>query len=260
MNHNAARVELGDFLRKRRASLTPDAVGLPVYGRRRAPGLRREEVAGLAGVSTVWYTWLEQGRDVRPSYATIGRIAAVLRLRSDEQSYLTSLLDRRFPPERPLTADELAPIRLLVNGVTNYSAFARNSLWELLCWNERYQDTFGNWVRSAPNNNLLHALFLNDHLRARIDNRKEAAEQAVERFRIDYGQHAHDLRYRELIENLKRDSAEFSSLWERHRVKGVSNKPIELILPEHGSIKFDRISLHPAGFDDVTVVIHFPLG
>jgi transcriptional regulator with XRE-family HTH domain len=233
-------------------------MGLTAQGRRRAPGLRREEVAALAGVSTVWYTWLEQGRDVRPSTSTIARIAAALNLRDDEKRYLVSLLQSKSAHSSRIPAQDLSLIRAMVNGVSQYSAFARNSLWDLLCWNERYEYVFGNWMASAQTNNLLNALFLNKAFRSRIENLSEATSQALERFRIDYGQHSNDVRYQALVNNLKRDSAEFVVLWDCHHVRRVAEKTIEVRTSNKELISLDRISLHPSSSDDITVVVHIP--
>src|SRR5207302_6142370 len=90
-NGKRHRAELADFLRKRRASIRPDEVGLPNGGRRRTPGLRREEVALLAGVGTTWYTWLEQGRDVRASQEVLEALAQALQLTPAERTHLLVL-------------------------------------------------------------------------------------------------------------------------------------------------------------------------
>ena len=97
----ARRREAGDFLRSRRERLTPSDVGLPNGFRRRTPGLRREEVAMLAGVGTTWYTWLEQGRDVRPSNEVLSALAGTLRLDPTELRHLFVLHDRPAPELRP---------------------------------------------------------------------------------------------------------------------------------------------------------------
>src|ERR1700743_2503941 len=97
----ARRREFGAFLRSRRERLTPAEVGLPEGFRRRTPGLRREEVAMLAGVGTTWYTWLEQGRDVRPSVEVLSALATALRLAPHERRHLFALAERPLPPAAP---------------------------------------------------------------------------------------------------------------------------------------------------------------
>jgi transcriptional regulator with XRE-family HTH domain len=103
------RSELADFLRRRRASITPDDVGLPNGGRRRTPGLRREEVAQLAGVGTTWYTWLEQGRDVRASLEVLEAIARALRLTPAERTHLVLLGRGEDPPPCKSPAERVSP-------------------------------------------------------------------------------------------------------------------------------------------------------
>src|SRR5213076_1505151 len=107
-NSEQRRNELADFLRTRRASLQPDDVGLPNGGRRRTPGLRREEVAQLAGVGTTWYTWLEQGRDVRASLDVLEALARALRLSPAERTHLVLLGRGEEPPPLKPTAERVA--------------------------------------------------------------------------------------------------------------------------------------------------------
>src|SRR3954468_11498817 len=111
----ARRREAGEFLRSRRERLMPTDVGLPKGFRRRTPGLRREEVAMLAGVGTTWYTWLEQGRDVRPSPEVLTALADVLQLAPAERRHLFILNDRPVPPARPAEPERIdAPLRRML--------------------------------------------------------------------------------------------------------------------------------------------------
>src|ERR1700755_431663 len=124
---NPRQSELGDFLRSRREKLTPKAVGLPIGRRRRTPGLRREEVAELAGIGVDWYIRLEQGRSVSPSVTTIDSLARALRL--------TRRVDRRAFVRETVPAT----LKRIVNGLTQ-PAYITGRRWDVLCWNEAAED------------------------------------------------------------------------------------------------------------------------
>ena len=129
------RDELADFLRKRRAHLKPEEVGLPSGGRRRTPGLRREEVAHLAGVGTTWYTWLEQGREVRASLDVLEAISRALRLTPAERTHLVLLGRGEVPP--PCKSDErVSPtVKRLIENLGPNPAYVIGRRWDYLAWN-----------------------------------------------------------------------------------------------------------------------------
>src|SRR5665213_1081833 len=127
------RKELGEFVRSHRARLTPDMFGMDFGTRRRTPGLRREEIAQLAGVSATWYTWIEQGRDVSVSSSALTRLARVMRLTAAERAYLFDLAGRRdpdAPSESPLGELNLTAI---VDAI-NTPAYVLDRAWNTLAW------------------------------------------------------------------------------------------------------------------------------
>lgn len=252
----AKRQELADFLKKRRAALKPEQYGLPGGGRRRASGLRREEVAVLAGVSTVWYTWLEQARDVSASQDALFRISTALRLRTDELDYLIGLAEKR-PDRSSRAVSNIASVQQLLDGMS-FSAYARTPLWNLIAWNGVFEKHFGSWPRSERTPNILRALFLNREFRSRLNNSDDAARNALSRFRLDYGRNANNPGYQEFVRSLQKASSDFRSAWDLHRIKGVSDHPIEVRRPNGRTLKLDRLTLHPEGLDNITVVVHMP--
>src|SRR3954454_2249881 len=154
-NGDRRRDELADFLRNRRASLTPDDVGLPNGGRRRTPGLRREEVAQLAGVGATWYTWLEQGRDVRASLEVLEAISSALRLTRAERAHLI-LLGRgeEAPPCKSPVERASASLRRLIANLGTNPAYIIGRRWDYLAWNDAATallGDFGALPRSARN-------------------------------------------------------------------------------------------------------------
>src|SRR6185312_4468119 len=148
------RDELGEFLRSHRARLTPGELGLEPGMRRRTPGLRREEVAQLAGVSATWYTWIEQGRDVSVSSSALTRLARVMRLTVAERAYLFDLAGRRdpdAPPDSPLGELNLTAI---VDAITT-PAYVLDRAWNALAWNKAAARLFVGWLDGSGNHNLL---------------------------------------------------------------------------------------------------------
>src|SRR6476660_4499986 len=137
---NSRQSELGDFLRSRRQKLTPKVVGLPVGRRRRTPGLRREEVAELAGIGVDWYVRLEQGRSVSPSAATIDALARALRLSKAEHRHLTELTENT---DRRVFVRETVPpaIRRTVEQL-NLPAYVTGRRWDILVWNKAAEEIF----------------------------------------------------------------------------------------------------------------------
>jgi transcriptional regulator with XRE-family HTH domain len=147
-NGSRRREELADFLRKRRASLLPEDVGLPNGGRRRTPGLRREEVAQLAGVGTTWYTWLEQGRDVRASLEVLEALARGLRLTPAERVHLILLGRGEEAPERAAPPERVSPtLRRLIANLGPAPAFLLGRRWDYLAWNPAACAVFGDLAK-----------------------------------------------------------------------------------------------------------------
>ena len=154
---NSRQSELGDFLRSRRQKLTPKAVGLPVGRRRRTPGLRREEVAELAGIGVDWYVRLEQGRSVSPSAATIDALARALRLTKAEHRHLTELTQNA--DRRPFVRETVPPaIRRTVEQL-NLPAYVTGRRWDILAWNAAAEEIFAfSRLAEADRNSLLSVL------------------------------------------------------------------------------------------------------
>lgn len=138
------RTELAEFLRSRRSRITPEEVGLQASGRRRTPGLRREEVAAMAGVGITWYTWLEQGRDIGVSSEFLDDLCKVLKLDSAERRHLYMLAQKRPPKELSQAACTVpAVIRDMLFRLPDNPAFVLNSRWDVLAWNSAGDKLFG---------------------------------------------------------------------------------------------------------------------
>ena len=185
---NSRQGELGDFLRSRRDRLTPKAVGLPDGRRRRTPGLRREEVAELAGIGVDWYIRLEQGRSVSPSVTTIDSLARALRLSKVEHAHLRDLtrnVDRRAFV-RETVPDTL---KRMVDGL-NRPAYITGRRWDVLCWNEAAEEIFAFGKVPEEDRNILISVLTNQATRRRFgtswaDQARRHVRLAVDRGRVE---------------------------------------------------------------------------
>ncbi|MBM9504064.1 helix-turn-helix transcriptional regulator [Actinacidiphila acididurans] len=222
-----APMGLGEFLRTRRARLRPEDVGLVSYGaRRRVPGLRREELARLAGVSAAYYTRLEQGQSNNASAAVLDALAHALQLSDDEHAHLRNLArpsrTGRRPPERPACARP--GTRQLIGAMGTVPAIVLDRRSDILAWNPAGHALIaGHLDFAAPDShcdrpNLQRLLFLDPHTRELYPRWEEEAKRAVSSLRLMAGRYSDDRRFAELIGELLLKSPEFATLWQRHPV------------------------------------------
>jgi hypothetical protein len=242
---NYQRHELAEFLRSRRARLLPQDVGLVSGGRRRTPGLRREEVAALACVSPTWYTWLEQGRDVRASHEVLASIGNVLRLSEMERAHL-HLLARNEPlPVKQSTTDGLLALLQGLDG----PAYVRDHAWDLLGWNvaaARLFDDFGRVNGEAPN--LLRYLFLDPAAKQVFVDWPEVAERSVAQFRRHAACSVDTQATAQLVDSLGSRSSEFRRFWDAFTVRPFFVGTCRLRHQPVGEVAFNYATLaHPDG-------------
>lgn len=240
------RDDLAAFLRTRRERLQPTDVGLPSGGRRRTPGLRREEVAALSGVGLTWYTWLEQGRDIGVSAAFLDNLARVLKLDAAERRHLFLLAHER-PPTEPGKTWCVVPtlVRRLMNDLAPHPAYVLNLRWDVLTYNDPANRLF-DFERQAPGRrNLLWMLFTDQALRELFVDWEEQAPRMLSSFRRDYVQATQESDIRELVDELQKVSPDFKAWWQQHDVhspcNGVRELRVggELVAFEHTSLTID---------------------
>ena len=214
------RQELSDFLRNRRGRIAPADVGLPETNRRRTPGLRREEVAQLAGVSATWYTWLEQKRPIGVSSGVLDSLARVLRLDPAERMQLFQLALRQPVLESPSKRETVSPlIRRLLDQTDPVPAFVIGRRWDVLAWNRAALAFFFDFEQVPSNQrNTLWLIFTSSTLRSLLVDWRSRGQDTVARFRADYGRHAGDAHFVQLVERLKSVSPEFAEWWPRHDI------------------------------------------
>ncbi len=244
--------ELGEFLRSRRAALTPQRVGITSFGARRVPGLRREELAQLAGVSPTYYTRLEQGQSTNASESVIEALARALQLADDERSHLHVLARTRTSRRRPAARPDRARTgtRLLLASMDGIPAVLMGRRNEVLAWNRLGHALVAGHVDvEAPDHplgrpNLTRMLFLDAHTRELYRNWPQEADLAVASLRFTAAEFTDDRDLAELIGELTMKSAEFSTRWASHRVRRCARGVKEFHHPEVGDLDLAFEVLH----------------
>lgn len=257
----ARRREFAAFLRTRRERLTPASVGLPSGLRRRTPGLRREEVALLAGVGATWYTWLEQGRDVRPSAEVLSALAGALRLDGAERQHLFVLNDRP-PPTPRATGPEVVSETLLrmLTSMTTQPAYVMGRRWDILAWNRAAVRVFGDYAtREGDARNIMHMLFADPAHRRLLLDWEALAPAVLAMFRVDSARYAGDPDFERLIALLSRVSPEFRTWWARHDVQQPLSGHKRILHPTGGRMDFEYASLDVSDQPGMKLVIYTPL-
>ncbi|SCK29998.1 helix-turn-helix transcriptional regulator [Vogesella sp. LIG4] len=212
---------LGEFIRSHRERITPQQAGLPAGNRRRAKGLRREEVAQLVGISPTWLTWIEQGRTQSVSAGTLSRLAEVLMLSRAERDYLFDLAGLKDPQEASLAANPEAQQALAqAVGKIASPAYVLDALWNVPAWNAEAARLFSGWLDDGGSgHNLLQFMFQHPLARTLVDDWPTRARRMVAEFRAEISHH-HDEAVAELLERLRQDSSEFDTLWRQQDVQG----------------------------------------
>jgi hypothetical protein len=253
------RQELSNFLRTRRARLSAADVGLPAATRRRTPGLRREEVAQLAAMSVTWYTWLEQGRPISISAEMLDNLARVLRLDGIERVQLFQLalrepvLDSRPRPPR------ISPLlKQMLDQMEHLPAFILGPRWDVLAWNLAAGAFFGFPGIAAGERNFLWLVFTDSALRSLIIDWPTRARDVLARFRVNYGRHAGDKHFVQLVDRLKSVSAEFAEWWPRHDVLLVSEGLKRYNHPLVGRLQLQHVSFSVMDDPELTLTIMAP--
>ena len=230
------------------------------FGRRRTPGLRREEVALRAGISTTWYTWLEQGRDIALSPAALARLAEALSLSTAERAYLFELARRR-DPARPShgSAFDVAPEWQQVVAAMPMLAYLIDRSWCLRAWNVAAGELFASWLASGEAC-LLRYVFLHASARDLICDWEERAHRLVAEFRADTALYPGDAELAMLIAELQSESPAFQQLWNQHDVLAREGGRRSFHHPQLGRVERTQVTLTPSGLPDHKLVLLLPAG
>jgi transcriptional regulator with XRE-family HTH domain len=246
--------QLGDFLRERRLRLTPQSLGLPGGGRRRTPGLRREEVAALAGISSDWYVRLEQGRHSPPSQATVEALARGMKLSAVDRAHLIKLALKRTGPD---FRREMVP-KTVENVIRRLSspAYIVGARQDMLCWNQAAVTMFRDYSKiPVRERNTLFQMFTNPALRVMFPDWRHEARSMLENFRRTYDLWAHAPEFNELVDEISARSLEFRRWWASHGVglKASGEKTIESRL---GTIKLSYATFSVVENSDLKLIVY----
>jgi transcriptional regulator with XRE-family HTH domain len=260
--------DLGDFLRSRRARIQPEEVGLTSYGRRRVPGLRREEVAQLAGVSVDYYIRLEQGRGPGDpsrtksggvSDAVLDAVARVLRLDEAEHEYLRAVARPRRRAEGGPAASRVRPgVQLLLDGMDRNPAYVLDHRMDVLAWNALGDAVVGFSGTAPADRNLPRRVFLDPTARDLYPDWPAIAAQTVAHLRLNAGHHPDDAATGRLVGELSRASEDFRRLWADHLVKPCDHGVKHIRHPVAGllTLPFETLTIPAA--PDQTIVAYAP--
>jgi transcriptional regulator with XRE-family HTH domain len=232
------RGELSAFLRSRRERIAPEQVGFSPMGRRRTPGLRREEVAQLAGVGVTWYTWLEQGRDIKVSDQVLDAIARTLMLDRDEHAHLLSLAgsaDQHIVAECAAVPPQL---RDLLTQLEPFPASVVNAKYDLLAYNRTYSRLIDD-IDALPQaeRNCMWLCFTDPAWRTALLDWEDGAKRMVANLRWLMADHVAEPSWKSLVKRLRAASPEFAELWERHEVRSIENKTKRVNNPLVGELQ-----------------------
>jgi transcriptional regulator with XRE-family HTH domain len=239
MTQSGQREELAKFLRTRRETLSIAAAGLRPTARRRTPGLRREEVADLAGVSVTWYTWLEQGRDIQCSVALLARLATALRLTRTDSDYLFRLAGHS-PPSRPAQVPTVEPaIQAVFDGFTAGPALLLGPRLDVLAFNHRADRVFLFDDYNGPfQGNHLWRGFMDPQRRRLYIDWELMMARAVAVLRASYATRIGDEAFETLIASLREHSEEFARMWEERRTLPLDSIRIRMATRDLGELTF----------------------
>ncbi|MCO5999350.1 helix-turn-helix transcriptional regulator [Actinoallomurus rhizosphaericola] len=255
--------ELADFLRRARAQVDPSRAGLPPDGRvRRVPGLRREEVALLAGVSTDYYARLEQGRPINPSPAVVEALGRALDLDAAGKAHLHDLIGVTTAPasvrRRPVGVQRVRPgLCQLIDALDGEPALILGRRTDVLAANRMARALFADFDRMPRRErNYARWMFLDDHARALFVDWEDQARAAVESLRLEVGRDPHDQVTTALVEELREHSPEFDQWWEQHRVHQRTHGSKRLRHPLVGDLTVEYETLTLPGDPDTTLFIY----
>ncbi|WP_030663694.1 helix-turn-helix transcriptional regulator [Streptomyces rimosus] len=249
---------LAAFLRSRRERIAPGDAGLPAGPRRRTPGLRREEVATLSGVSVTWYTWLEQARDITVSRQVLHSLARVLCLSPAETRHLFALAGQPLPAPAAAQAGGRT-LQRLVDALDPHPAYVIAANWDLLAWNRAEAGLIGDPAHwGDPERNLLRLVFTDPRIRTLLADWPDQARTLLEQYRAGADRHPGDPAFTRLTADLRERSAEFRTWWDTHDI--AEFRPTRRVFdhPHLGRLTFDYVKLTPVDTPGVTLVSCMP--
>ena len=262
MNHQTRLAALSAFLKAQRAKISPDTVGLPAGNRRRTPGLRREEVAQLAGVSATWYTWLEQGRDIQASASVLDGVASALKLTVDERKYLFSLALDTMQGVAPLTSEtpEISPsLSRILQELRTCPTIISDRRCRIVGWNRAASHVFLDFEQIPDERrNMIRLLFERKELKRLAVNWEQFVRGFLAIFRAYYGQYVEDEWYEEFLMEMTHAYSDFDRLWKMSEVSSAPQVLLEFRHAKAGKMLFHLTSLQVQGEGNLRCSIYTP--
>jgi transcriptional regulator with XRE-family HTH domain len=253
--------EFGDFLKTRRAKISPSQVGLPEGTRRRTPGLRREEVASLSGIGLTWYTWIEQGRPMQVSTQVLESLARTLMLDEHETIHLYTLAGQT-PPTGFLNYNEAVDPMLqhVLDSLEFSPAMIMDARWNVIAWNKAASKLSLDYSKiDIYKRNILQIMFTNEEFKKTFTDWSSVAQGMVARFRTVYSKFIDDPWMEELVNELKSESKEFDLWWSMHNVKPNDTRFKTIIHPILGKLDFEETSYMIADNTSLIMNVFTPL-
>lgn len=264
MNQQTRLQALSTFLKAQRAKILPQSIGLAPGTRRRTPGLRREEVAQLAGVSSTWYTWLEQGRDIKVSPSVLDAVARALQLTVDERKYLYALaLETGTGVGQGVQKDEPPQInpalKRILKELRSCPTIISDRRSHIVGWNEAAAHVFLDFEQIPyEERNLIRLVFTRKELRRLAVNWEHFVSGFLAIFRANYGQYVEDEWYEQFLSEMRQVHPDFHDLWEQSRVSSAPEVLLEFRHAKAGKMLFHLTSLQVSGSDDLRCSIYTP--
>jgi hypothetical protein len=262
MNDQERRKELAHFLRTRRERVSPQAVGLPAGSRRRTPGLRREELAVVAGIGVTWYTGLEQGRAMTVSTQVLESLARVLDLNTAERNHLFLLARQQQPADPyPFTTTVSPALQCILDNMGTSPAYIANPRWDVLAWNKAmacvYQTDFA--VLPPSERNILRLVFTSHSQRMPLVNWEQAAQGLLAKFRASTERYVGEPWRSALVAELEQASPQFRTWWSQHAIQTTHTEKKELHHPLVGRLILQPTTFQVTDAPDLRMVIYTPL-
>ncbi|WP_050462693.1 helix-turn-helix transcriptional regulator [Herbaspirillum autotrophicum] len=259
---NSKPKALGEFIKSQRQQTSPGAAGLAhlSYGtRRRTPGLRREEIAQLCGISVTWYTWIEQGRTESVSPQALARIADALHLPRAKRSYLFVLAGKNDPALPQQDADVVAPEMLNVVRSIREPAYLLDRYWNALAWNGPAKKLFSGWLDDkTPLPNLLLFMFCSTAAPQLIADWEQRARRLVAEFRADCSQYLDDPGIKQLVDELSAHSPLFKRAWRMQDVIEREGGERRFTHPQRGALTYQQVNFRVVNRPDLKLITLMP--
>ena len=259
MSEYVSENSLGTFLRDRRMRLDPATFGFQA-GRRRTPGLRREEVAQRANISPTWYTWLEQGRGGAPSADVLDRIAKGLMLTEPERDHLHILAFGHPPEPRYHQRESITPrLQHVLDAMPFSPAIIRTATWDVLAWNRAAAIILTDYAKlPMEQRNILRLMFSDERVRAAQDDWRNVARYVVGAFRADAARAGAGVEIRQLVAELSAGSPEFKSMWDDNEITGTREGIKRLHHAQLGAIEMEFSTFAVEGRSDLNMMVYSP--